>query len=272
MNCPHCHSKHSSSLNRTTDLGYWMYQCQECKRYFNERTGTSFNFLELPTDIVFQVLLCRLRYKMSLRDVAEFFRLRGFEFTHERVRDWEEKFAAVFAIQLRAKRKGKVSSSWDVDETYIRVKGKWCYLDRAIDRDGNLVDSMLSQKRDLEAAIAFFTEAIAVTGILPERVTTDGHAADPRAITEVLGTDVDHRVSDCLTNRIEQDHRGLKQRYYPMLGFKTFASAKRYCQAFDEVRNYFRPRSRMTEFVSLSTRRERFVTRVQKLQEIFQTA
>ncbi len=64
-----------------------MYRCQKCKRYFNERTGTSFNFLEVPTDIVFQVLLCRLRYKMSLRDVAEFFLLRGFEFTHETVRE-----------------------------------------------------------------------------------------------------------------------------------------------------------------------------------------
>ena len=124
----------------------------------------------------------------------------------------------------------------------------------------------------MEAAQAFFTQAIAVAQKPPERVTTDRHTAYPRAIAEVLGTDVEHRVSDCLTNRIEQDHRGIKQRYYPMLGFGNFESAKRFCQAFDEVRNYFRPRSRMTEFVSLSTRRERFVTRVQKLQEIFQTA
>lgn len=81
-----------------------------------------------------------------------FFLLRSFEFTHETVRDWEERFAPIFAQQLLAKRKGKVGSSWYVDETYIRVKGKWCYLYRAIDRDGNLVDSMLSEKRDMEAA------------------------------------------------------------------------------------------------------------------------
>jgi transposase-like protein len=86
-----------------------------------------------------------------------FFLLRSFEFTHETVRDWEEGFAPIFATQLRAKRKGKVGSSWYVDETYIRVKGKWCYLYRAIDRDGNLVDSMLSEKRDMEAAQVFFT-------------------------------------------------------------------------------------------------------------------
>ncbi len=209
---------------------------------------------------------------MSFRDVAEFFLLRGFEFTHETVREWEARFAPVFAQQLRAKRSRKVGKSWYVDETYIKVKGKWCYLYRAIDRDGNLVDSMLSKKREMAAAQTFFRQAMAVVEQLPERVTTDGHDSYPRAIAEVLGTDVQHRVGDCLTNRIEQDHRGIKQRYYPMLCFKTFASAKRYCQAFDEVRNFFRSRSRMGEFVSLSTIREQFVTRVQQLQADFQAA
>jgi putative transposase len=73
----------------------------------------------VPTDIVFQVLLCRLRYKLSFRDSAEFFLLRGFEFTHETVRDWEERFGPIFAKQLRAKGKGKVGKIWFVDETYI---------------------------------------------------------------------------------------------------------------------------------------------------------
>jgi len=192
---------------------------------------------------------------MSFRDVAKFFLLRGFEFTHETVREWEARFALLFGEQLRTKRRGKVGSSWYVDETYIKVKGKWCYLYRAIDRDGKLVDSMLLHKRDMAAAQAFFQEAATVAGQLPERVTTDGHHAYPRAIAEVLGPDVQHRVSECLTNRIEQDHRGIKQHYYPMLGFGAFESAKRYCQAFDEVRNYLRPRSRMREFVSLSEKR-----------------
>ncbi len=105
----------------------------------------------------------------------------------------------------------------------------------------------LPESLHMDAAQAFFREAIAVMGQLPERVTTDGHDADRTAITEALGPDVQHRVSECLTNRIEQDHRGIKQRYYPMLGFGAFESAKRYSQAFDQVRNFFRPRSRMGE-------------------------
>jgi transposase-like protein len=81
---------------------------------------------------------------------------RGFEFTHEAVRDWETGFAPLIADCLRAKRRGQAGSSWYVDETYVRVKGRWCYLYRAIDRDGNLVDTMLSETRDMAAAKRFF--------------------------------------------------------------------------------------------------------------------
>ena len=72
-------------LPRTTDLGYAVFGCTDCGRTFNERTGTPFNYSEVPTDIVFQVLLCRVRYKLSYRDVAEMFLLRGFAFTYETV-------------------------------------------------------------------------------------------------------------------------------------------------------------------------------------------
>jgi transposase-like protein len=106
MNCPHCLSTQTSQLKRTTDLGYAVFHCKTCQRTFNERSGTPFNFIEIPTDILFQVLLCRLRYKLSFRDIAEFFLLRGFEFTHETVCDWEERFAPLFAEQLRVKRQG----------------------------------------------------------------------------------------------------------------------------------------------------------------------
>lgn len=93
----------------------------------------------------------RLRYKLSLRDLAEMFLVRGFEFTHEAVRDWEARFAPLItemerSVVLRSRRRGKAGSSWYTDETYIKVGGKWCYLYRAIDQDGNLVDSMLSKK------------------------------------------------------------------------------------------------------------------------------
>ena len=87
MTCPHCQSCETAKLSGTTDLGYPIFRCRACRRKFNERTGTPFHHLEFPTDIVFQVLLCRFRYKLSLRNLAELLLLRGFEFTHQAVQE-----------------------------------------------------------------------------------------------------------------------------------------------------------------------------------------
>src|SRR5215470_8461394 len=83
MNCPHCASTSTKEQAQKTTLGYRAFRCSVCKHRFNERTGTPFNFLEYPTDIVLLVVLRRLRYKLSLRDLAEMFLERGWEFTHE---------------------------------------------------------------------------------------------------------------------------------------------------------------------------------------------
>jgi hypothetical protein len=96
MNCPHCQASQTRKLDETTDLGYAVFRCGQCKRKFNERTGSPFNHLEFPTDIVFQVVLCRLRYKLSLRDWAEMFLLRGWEFTHEAVREESVRSGGMF--------------------------------------------------------------------------------------------------------------------------------------------------------------------------------
>ena len=88
---------------------------------------------------------------------------------------------------------------------YIKARGRWCYLYRAIDRDGALVEVMLSERRDLAAAKRFFRSARAVTGAVPNRVTSDGHDAYPRTIHSTLGRNVRHRTSVYLNNRLEQD-------------------------------------------------------------------
>jgi hypothetical protein len=126
MNCPHCQSVQTRALAKTTDLGYVVYRCQGCRRQFNERTGTPFNFLEMPTDLVFQGVLFRLLFKLSLRELVQMFLIRGYEFRYETVRDWEERFAPLLADQVRRRRKHKVGRFWYVDETYLKVNGRWC--------------------------------------------------------------------------------------------------------------------------------------------------
>ena len=107
---------------------------------------------------------------------------------------------------------------------------------------------------------------------VPKQVTTDGHDSYPRAIHEVLGPDVEHRSSAYLNRPIERDHRSIKQRYYPMLGFGEFRSAQRFCRAFEEVRQYFRPRRKPKEVISLAQRRRQFLFRALALESLFLTA
>jgi transposase-like protein len=158
------------------------------------------------------------------------------------------------------------------DQTYVKVAGEWCYLYRAIDRDGNLVDVFLSETRDMAAAKAFLRSARSVTLVEPEQVTTDGHTSYPKAIAEELGTDVDHRTSQYKNNVIEQNHRGIKGRYRPMRGFKNFDAAHRFCRAFDEVRNFLRPTNYINQNVSLARRRALHVERVAALRDLISAA
>ena len=255
MTCPHCESTATTERPDRTALGYRRFRCRTCPRGFNERTGTPFNSLEYLTDVVCLVVFWRHRYKLSLRDLAEMFLQRGIIFTHEAGRHWERKLAPLLSVTLRKRRYGTVGTSWYVDETYVRVDGRWQYLYRAIDRAGNLVDVRLSDIRDLAAAEAFFRSAWTTTGVTPERITTDGHDAYPRAIRTVFGAQVTHRTNRYLNNHLEQDHRGIKQRYRPMGGFKRGTTAARFCRLFDEVRAFLRPQAHRNQSLSLAQRR-----------------
>ncbi len=186
-----------------------MFHCRACQRTCNERTGTPFNHLQVPTDIAVLVVLWRFQDKLSLRNVAEMFLTRSFTFTHETVRDGEERFAPLLTARLKARRRGKAGRTWHVDETDVKVAGRWCYLYyRAIDSEGNLVETMLSKTRDMDAAKRFFVCALKTVGQTPEKVTTDGHDSYPRAVRETLSPDVSQRTSRSMNNRIEQDHPG----------------------------------------------------------------
>lgn len=157
----------------------------------------------------------------------------------------------------------------------MKVNGRWCYLYRAIDRDGNVVDSILSEHR--ETAKRFLAQARDVVGHAPKKVTTDGYHAYPRAIRRVLGRKVVHRTSRLALierphYRIEQDHRGIKQRYYSMGGFCSFKSASRFCSALDEQRQFFRYRTRPNQKVPLLEQRQMFRQRFSALQYLLMAA
>ena len=137
----------------------------------------------------------------------------------------------------------------------LKVRGRRAYPHRAIDRGGNPVGTMLSERRGMAAARAFLRSAGAVTDVAPERVTTDGRGSYPRAIRTALGRRVVHRTSACENNGLEQDHRGVKGRIRCMRGFKSSTAAGRFCRSHDELRGFLRPRARHNRHVSASRRR-----------------
>ena len=272
MRCIRCGSQAVTERPERTAQGYRRFRCRSCGKQFNERTGTALNRAQYPSDVIALVVLWRLRYKLSLRDLVEMFALRGMVFTHEAVREWEAKLTPALAEDLRRRRKGRIGRNWHVDETYIKVAGRWCYMYRAIDSSGALVDVLLREQRDMKAARAFFRSAQAVTGVTPKRVTTDGHDSYPRAIRTELGKDVRHRTSRYRNNGLEQDHRGLKGRYRPMRGFKCPRSAARFCRGYDELRNHLRLRSRHNQHVPADRRRVLFLRRTATVLAILEAA
>src|SRR5689334_7515079 len=153
---------------------------------------------------------------------------RGIALTHTTILRWVQRYVPEF--EKRWSRYAlPVGDSWRVDETYLKIKGQWVYLYRAVDKAGRTVDFLLSRRRDIASAKRFFSRATRQHGV-PRVITLDGYAASHRAVAKLkeAGTLPRRvRVRSCkyLNNMVEQDHRRIKQRIRPMLGFKRFETA-----------------------------------------------
>ena len=181
------------------------------------------------------ILLCvrwYLRYPLSYRHVEEMMAERGLSVDHSTVYRWVETYALEVEKRTRPYLRSS-NDSWRVDETYIKVKGKWKYLYRAVDSAGNTIDFMLSAKRDSRAAKRFFRKALRAThNQSPCVINVDKNAAYPPAIDELkaestLAQSSELRQNKYLNNQVEQDHRFIKKQVNSGLGFKSFHTARR---------------------------------------------
>ncbi len=244
MDCPHCPSNNTRLCKQKTALGYHQFRCRDCGQQFNERTATTFNFIQYPTEVVMLTIHYYFRFRNSLDDVVELMALRGFHICHQTVHNWAQTFGVELGLKLREKRYGQSGKKWHVDATYIKVERRCCYLYRAIDKEGNLVDMYLSDVRDQAAAEAFFEQAQNTTGVTPTQITTDKEAALYPAIKNVFTTAIKHRDSKYMNNVIEQNHRAIKSRLRVMKGFKNIFNALIFCTAFEEIRQFFRMKNK----------------------------
>ena len=183
--------------------------------------------LHYPLDVILTCVRWYVAYPLSLRYLEEMMAERGVSVDHSTVHRWAIKLLPVLEKAFR-RRKQPVGKSWRMDETYIRVKGEWRYLYRAVDRDGNTIDFLRRAHRDKTAARRYFEKSIAQNGV-PETVTivkSGANLAALEAINNERETPIKIRQSKYLNNLVEQDHRAIKRRTRPMLGFKTFRCAR----------------------------------------------
>ena len=184
-----------------------------------------------PKSVILYAVFFYVRYGVSYRDLEEIVAERGVEIDHATLNRWVVKYARQIAANAQARKK-PTACSWRMDETYIKVRGKWTYLYRAVDRDGQTLEFMLSENRDTAAARRFFKRAIATNGI-PERIVIDKSGANLAGLQSInvilkftgVGRIIGIVQSKYLNNIVEQDHRFIKRITRPMLGFKTFHSA-----------------------------------------------
>lgn len=190
-------------------------------------------------EIIMLFVYMKCRFSLSYRDLEEMASIRGAVIDHATLQRWLIRFVPLIDKEVR-KRKRPVGSSWRMDETYIKINGKWVYLYRAVDSYGNTIEFLLRKYRDAVAAKAFFRKAFKNNGV-PDKVNIDKSGSNACALNgfnKDLPEDqqIEIRQNKYLNNIIEQDHRFIKKRTRPMLGFKSFRSAKITISGIENIR------------------------------------
>src|ERR671925_29617 len=187
----------------------------------------SFKGAHFPKDIILMGVRWSVAYPLSYRHVEELMPERGVPVDHATIQRWVVKYSPLLEAAFH-RRKRSVWLSWRMDETYIKVKGQWYYLYRAVDKYGQTIDFLLTEHRDTEAALRFLKKAIRRHGV-PETITIAGSEANAAAIkryNEEHGTAIVIRQVKYRNNVVEQDHRAVKRVTRPMLGFQSFDAAQ----------------------------------------------
>jgi transposase, IS6 family len=204
------------------------------------RSKDDFKGRHFEATLILQAVSWYLRYPLSYRDIEELFRERGLEVDHSTLNRWVLAYAPLIERRLRRFRKPHCGSI-RVDKTYIKIRGQWRYLYRALDKHGTPVDFLLTAKRDLEAAKRFFRKALQEEPLLsPDRIGTDGAGPYPPAITaarkdRLLPHDPVHYVTKHLQQGIESDHFRVKRPMPRIGGFQSFGTARHIIQGFEAM-------------------------------------
>ena len=208
-------------------------------RYIVTRRPALFRGRHFEDVIIVLCVRWYLRYSLTYRDLEEIMAERNLSVDHVTIWRWVQRYAPVLNHRIRPEMRHR-NRSWRVDETYIKVAGKWAYLYRAVDSAGETIEFMLSPKRDLIAAKLFLRLALSAGGPPPRVINVDGHPAYATAVAELkqsgeLGRRCHCRTAPYLNNIIEQDHRFIKKRITASLGFRSVEGAWRTIEGYEAM-------------------------------------
>lgn len=198
-----------------------------------------------------------VRYPLSLRNVEDLLFERGYDLCHKTVRLWWNRFGPLFAADIRRQRVSRMSGfrhwRWHLDEMYVKLNGEMVYLWRAVDHEGEVLESFVTKKRDKSAALVFLKKALKRHG-KPEKIVTDGLRSYPAAMAE-LGIQDRREMGRWLNNRVENSHLPLRRREWAMLRFRQMESLQKFASVHASLHNHFNSERHRVDPQTYKTRR-----------------
>ncbi len=217
-----------------------------------------FRYFNTSPEIIRLAVMLYVRFPLSLRNVEDLLHERGIDVCHESVRHWWNRFGPMFASEIRKKRSRSMRQCpqwrWHLDEVFVKINGKQHYLWRAVDHEGEVLESYVTKRRDRKAALRFLKKAMKRYGN-PEVVVTD-RLASYRAAMKVIGSEDRQEVGRHKNNRAENSHLPFRRRERAMLRFRQMRSLQKFVSVHSSVHNHFnhqRNIERRTRFKDLRT-------------------
>ena len=231
------------------------------------KPASPFRYLNSSPEVIRLVVMMYVRFPLSLRNVEDLLFERGIDICHETVRHWWNRFGPLFAADIRRQRVSRMRGfrqwQWHLDEVYVKINGEMHYLWRAVDHEGEVLESYVTRTRDKAAALRFMKKALKRHGS-PETITTDGLRSYRAAMTE-LGCEQKQDVGRWANNRVENSHLPFRRRERAMLRFRRMKSLQKFASLHGSIHNHFNQERHLTDRETYKTRRSAALAEWQSL-------
>lgn len=231
------------------------------------KPASPFRYFHSSPEVIRMVVMLYVRYPLSLRNVEDLLFERGYDLCHETVRLWWNRFGPMFAADIRRRRLNRMRGfrhwRWNLDEMYVKLNGEMVYLWRAVDHEGEVLESYVTKKRDKSAALAFIKKALKRHG-KPEKIVTDGLRSYPAAMKE-LGNEDRREMGRWLNNRAENSHLPFRRRERAMQRFRRMKSLQKFASVHASISNHFNQERHLIDRQTFKARRSAALAEWQNL-------